>query len=91
MRKLTEGVVLRAAVFMGYSASDARLAWKLGYESDHRYLVEDAIALGFDLEFAYECDDAVRSGTEFNKMNRQLQENLFLQKLNEGKLDERKD
>lgn len=78
MTKLTEGVVLRAAISMGYTAPEARNLWKLGTEYDHRVLVEDAQFVGFDLELARTHDrmwqDAVRN-------NSVLQERLFLQNM----------
>lgn len=78
MSKFTEGVILRAAIFMGYSAPEARNMWKLGTEYDHRVLVEDAQYVGFDLELARTHDrmwqDAVRT-------NADNQERLFNEKI----------
>lgn len=84
MSRFTEGVVLRAAIFLGFSRAEARNAWKLGTEYDHRVLVEDAQYVGFDLELARTHDrnwqDAVRE-------NSSIQERTFLDTINDNKPD----
>lgn len=85
MSKFSEGVVLRAAVFLGYSSSEARNAWKLGFEYDHRVLVEDALTLGFDLEFARKCDRNWQVSIRDNVDNGKGQEERFLNVIGEDK------